>query len=498
MKPKRKRLKPYTIKDVTIVEDAKVRKVIAAAALGNAMEWFDFGVYGYLVTALGKVFFPDISPAVQLVATLGTLSVPFIMRPLGGLVFGHFGDKYGRHSVLAATIVIMSISTFSIGLIPSFATIGVWAPILLLICKMAQGFSVGGEYTGASIFIAEYSPDRRRGFWGSFLDFGAILGFIAGAAVVELITLYLGQASVEAWGWRIPFYMSLPLGLVGILFRNELEETPDFQQHANSEAKSGKSEEPTKVGFAEIITKYWRALLMCIGMVITTMIATHLMLTYMPSYLTGTLGYSAGSGVLIMMVAMIGMLFIQPAVGWLSDTIGRKPFFYAGSLGLIFLSVPAFWGLASGSAWSVFGALLSFAVIMNCFTGVLGSTIPALFPTAVRYSALASAFNIAVVVAGLSPTAMAGLVSWTGDKMMPAYYMSAVGLVGLVTAFFMRETANKPLRGSKPMASDLEEAREILLEHFDTIEEKIEAIDEEMENLAKRRKRLVDQHPHVD
>ena len=170
---KRKKVKPITLRDVTIIDDGKLRKAITAASLGNAMEWFDFGVYGFVAYALGKVFFPGADPSVQMVAALATFSVPFLIRPLGGLFFGMLGDKYGRQKILAITIVIMSISTFCIGLIPSYDTIGIWAPILLLICKMAQGFSVGGEYTGASIFVAEYSPDRKRGFMGSWLDFGS-------------------------------------------------------------------------------------------------------------------------------------------------------------------------------------------------------------------------------------------------------------------------------------------------------------------------------------
>ncbi len=170
------------------------------------MEWFDFGVYGFVAYALGKVFFPGADPSLQMIAALGTFSVPFLIRPLGGLFFGMLGDKYGRQKIPAITIVIMSISTFCIGLIPSYATIGIWAPILLLICKMAQGFSVGGEYTGASIFVAEYSPDRKRGFMGSWLDFGSIAGFVMGAGVVVLISTVVGEENFLDWGWRIPFF----------------------------------------------------------------------------------------------------------------------------------------------------------------------------------------------------------------------------------------------------------------------------------------------------
>ena len=217
---KRKKVKPITLRDVTIIDDSKLKKAITAASLGNAMELFDFGVYGFVAYALGKVFFPDANPSVQMIAALGTFSVPFLIRPLGGLFFGMLGDKYGRQKILAITIVIMSISTFCIGLIPSYATIGIWAPILLLLCKMAQGFSVGGEYTGASIFVAEYSPDRKRGFMGSWLDFGSIAGFVMGAGVVVLISSVVGEENFLDWGWRIPFFLALPLGIIGLYLRH--------------------------------------------------------------------------------------------------------------------------------------------------------------------------------------------------------------------------------------------------------------------------------------
>ena len=172
---------PLNINDITIIDDSKLKKAIIAAALGNAMEWFDFGVYGFLAYVLGQVFFPNASPNVQVVAALATFSVPFLVRPLGGLVFGILGDKFGRQKVLSVTIIIMSLSTFCIGMIPSYASIGITAPVLLLLAKLAQGFSIGGEYSGAAIFVAEYSPDRKRGFMGSWLDFGSIAGFLVGA-----------------------------------------------------------------------------------------------------------------------------------------------------------------------------------------------------------------------------------------------------------------------------------------------------------------------------
>ncbi|WP_437610522.1 glycine betaine/L-proline transporter ProP [Erwinia sp. V71] len=500
MKLRRKRVKPIQLDDVTIIDDARLRKAITAASLGNAMEWFDFGVYGFVAYALGKVFFPGADPGVQMIAALATFSVPFLIRPLGGVFFGALGDKYGRQKILAITIVIMSLSTFAIGLIPSYESIGIWAPILLLLAKMAQGFSVGGEYTGASIFVAEYSPDRKRGFMGSWLDFGSIAGFVLGAGVVVLISTIIGEQKFLEWGWRIPFFLALPLGIIGLYLRHALEETPAFQQHVDKLEQGDRDglREGPKVSFKEIATKHWKSLLSCIGLVIATNVTYYMLLTYMPSYLSHNLHYSEDHGVLIIIAIMIGMLFVQPVMGLLSDRFGRRPFVICGSLALIIFAIPCFMLINSDVIGLIFAGLLILAVILNSFTGVMASTLPAMFPTHIRYSALASAFNISVLVAGLTPTATAWLVETSGDLYMPAYYLMVVALIGLITGFTMKETANKPLRGATPAASDLAEAKEILQEHHDNIEQKIEDITAEIAELEEKRKHLINQHPRIN
>ncbi|QJI36657.1 glycine betaine/L-proline transporter ProP [Pseudomonas sp. ADAK13] len=500
MKSRKKTVNPIGLDDITIVDDAKMRKAITAAALGNAMEWFDFGVYGFVAYVLGKVFFPEASPSVQMIAALATFSVPFLIRPLGGLFFGRLGDKYGRQKVLAATIVIMSLSTFAIGLIPSYDSIGIWAPILLLLAKMAQGFSVGGEYTGASIFVAEYAPDRKRGFLGSWLDFGSIAGFVLGAGVVVLISAVIGEEAFQSWGWRLPFFLALPLGMIGLYLRHALEETPAFQQHVEQLEqgdREGLAGGP-KVSFKEVATKHWRGLMTCVGVVVVTNVTYYMLLTYMPSYLSHNLHYSENHGVLIIIAIMVGMLFVQPMIGFVSDKIGRKPFILFGSIALFFLAIPAFMLINSGKLGLIFSGLLIIAVVLNFFIGVMASTLPAMFPTHIRYSALASAFNISILVAGLTPTAMAWLVETTNNLYMPAYYLMVFAVLGLFTALTMKETANKPLRGAAPAASDIEEAKELLQEHEDNIEQKIEDIDAQIAELEAKRENLVQQHPRIN
>jgi MFS transporter, MHS family, proline/betaine transporter len=499
MKLRRKRIKPIGIEDVTIIDDTRLRKAITAASLGNALEWFDFGVYGFVAYALGQVFFPSATPGIQMIAALATFSVPFLIRPLGGIFFGMLGDKYGRQKILAITIIIMSISTFCIGLIPSYASIGIWAPILLLLAKMAQGFSVGGEYTGASIFVAEYSPDRKRGFMGSWLDFGSIVGFVLGAGIVVLISSIVGEARFMEWGWRIPFFIALPLGVLGLYLRHALEETPAFQQHVDKLEQGDRQglQDGPQVSFRDIASKHWKSLLACIGLVISTNVTYYMLLTYMPSYLSHNLHYSEDHGVLIIIAIMLGMLFVQPVMGMLSDRFGRRPFVIIGSIALLLLAYPSFLLINSGQLSLIFAGLLMLAVILNCFTGVMASSLPAMFPTHIRYSALASAFNISILVAGLTPTAAAWLVEYTTNLMMPAYYLMVIAIIGLITGIYMQETANKPLRGATPAASDLDEAREILQEHHDGIEQRIEDIDAEISRLEIKRRQLVDQHPDI-
>lgn len=500
-------VRPLHIDDITVIDDSKLKKAVTAAALGNAMEWFDFGVYGFVAFALGKVFFPDASPAVQTIAALGTFSVPFLVRPLGGVFFGVMGDRFGRQKVLSLTIIIMAISTFCIGLIPAYASIGLWAPILLLLCKLAQGFSVGGEYTGAAIFVAEYAPDRRRGFLGSWLDFGSIAGFVLGAGLVVLLQTILGEKSFLEWGWRIPFFVAGPLGLLGLYLRHAAEETPAFTQQLEKMEKEDRDaikERPT-VSFREIFIKYRKALLVCIGMVLVTNITYYMLLTYMPTYLSSSLGYPENHGVLIIVVVMIGMLFVQPVVGFFSDKVGRKPFLLTGSLGLLVFSIPAYQLVGSDNIGLIFLGLLLIAVFLNCLTGVMASTLPALFPTRIRYSALASSFNVAIIIAGLTPTVAAWLVEVTDNLMLPAFYLMVASIIGLVTSLYLPETANRPLRGDTPNASNPREARALLQQAYDHIEQTVQEIDEEIEALGaqidvlkQRRQRLTDRHPDLE
>ncbi|MFE7432645.1 glycine betaine/L-proline transporter ProP [Streptomyces tendae] len=430
----------------TATDPALVRRAVKAAALGNAMEWFDFGVYSYIAVTLGKVFFPSGNPTAQLLSTFGAFAAAFLVRPLGGMVFGPLGDRVGRQKVLAVTMIMMAAGTFAIGLIPSYATIGVWAPVLLLAARLVQGFSTGGEYAGASTFIAEYAPDRRRGFLGSWLEFGTLAGYIGGAGLVTLMTALLSDGDLMSWGWRIPFLIAGPMGIVGLYLRMRLEETPAFA----AEVAKAETARP-KVPLREMVTGQWRALLLCVGLVLVFNVTDYMLLSYMPSYLTSELEYDETHGLLVVLGVMALMMVVQPFAGALTDRVGRRPVIAAGCAGFLLLSVPALLLIREGSLLAVALGMGALGMLLVCFTASMPSALPALFPTRVRYGSLSIGFNVSVsLFGGTTPLVVTALIGATGDMMMPAYYMMAAAVVGGVAVWFMTESAGRPLPGSAP------------------------------------------------
>jgi MHS family proline/betaine transporter-like MFS transporter len=432
--------------DATVTDPALVRRAVKAAALGNAMEWFDFGVYSYVAVTLGKVFFPSGNPTAQLLSTFGAFAAAFLVRPLGGMVFGPLGDRVGRQKVLAFTMIMMAVGTFAIGLIPSYATIGVGAPLLLLAARLVQGFSTGGEYAGASTFIAEYAPDRRRGFLGSWLEFGTLAGYVGGAGLVTLMTALLSSEQLTSWGWRIPFLIAGPMGVIGLYLRTRLEETPAFAAEAEK-AEAGRPRVPLR----EMIAGQWKALLLCVGLVLVFNVTDYMLLSYMPSYLTSELKYDETHGLLVVLGVMALMMIVQPFAGALTDRVGRRPVIAAGCAGFLLLSVPALLLIRQGSLAAVALGMGALGLLLVCFTASMPSALPALFPTRVRYGSLSIGFNVSVsLFGGTTPLVVTALIGATGNLMMPAYYMMAASLIGGAAVWFMAESARRPLPGSAP------------------------------------------------
>ncbi|MFJ8200929.1 glycine betaine/L-proline transporter ProP [Streptomyces sp. NPDC096152] len=465
---KRRRNPPLRRTDITVTDAKAVKRAVKAASLGNAMEWFDFGIYSYLAVTIGHVFFPSGNGTVQLLSSFATFAVSFLVRPIGGMVFGPMGDRIGRKRVLALTMIMMAVGTFAIGLIPSYAVIGFWAPVLLILFRLVQGFSTGGEYGGASTFIAEYAPDRRRGFFGSFLELGTLAGYVGAAGLVTVLTALLGDGGMESWGWRVPFLVAGPIGLIGLYLRLKLDETPAFQRledgsvHRASEAAST-VETSAKGDLAKIFREYWPTLVLCVCLVAAYNITDYMLLSYMPTYLSDEMGYSETHGLLILIGTMVVLMLLINVVGNLSDRVGRKPLLMVGMLGFLFLSIPAFLLVKQGSLIAVSAGMLMLGLSLVCMLGTMSAALPALFPTQVRYGSLSIGYNLSTsLFGGTTPLVITALISATGSELMPAYYAMAAALVGVVAVACMKETARRPLAGSPPAVSTPEEAARLV------------------------------------
>ncbi|MDQ6752142.1 MAG: MFS transporter [Actinomycetota bacterium] len=468
---------------VNVVDQAMLRKAVGGTIVGNTMEWYDVGVFGYLITTLGPVFLPEADKSVQILFLLGTFAATFIARPLGGVFFGWLGDKIGRQQVLAMTLIVMAASTFAVGLLPGYVAIGVWSAVLLVVMKLIQGFSTGGEYAGATTFVSEHAADKRRGFFASFLDMGSYIGFAAGAALVSVLQLILGQPTMEQWGWRVPFLLAGPLGLIAVYFRLKIEESPAFQASLDAQEAAGEAL-PSGLGVADetdassagagaaaatakgpvgIVRAYWRQIVLAMILVAAANTVGYALTSYMPTYLTSAKGYDELHGTLLTIPVLVVMAACIPLTGRLSDRIGRRPVLWIGAISTVVLSIPAFLLIGVGQIWSTFLGLALVAFPVTFYVANLASSLPALFPTASRYGAMGIAYNFAVAIfGGTTPFIIAALIAATGNDMMPAYYLMATSIIGAIGIYFLKESARWHLPGSMPSVESEAEAHALV------------------------------------
>ncbi|KJL29266.1 MFS transporter [Microbacterium oxydans] len=453
-----------TVEDVTVVDRPMLRRAVAGTVVGNLMEWYDIGVYGYLAVIIGRAFLPDASAGAQSLFSLGVFAVTFVARPLGGIVLGQLGDRMGRQRVLAFTLIMMAAATFLIGVLPDFSVIGIWAPILLIVLKLAQGFSTGGEYAGATTFITEYAPDRRRGFYASLLDLGSYMGFAIGAAFVSILQLTLSAEVMQGFAWRIPFLVALPLGLIAIYFRLKIEDTPAFQEAQDAAARaSDEAQADAPKGVLALIRAYWRELLTAFVLVAAANTVGYALTSYMPTYLTGTLGYDEVHGTLLTLPVLVAMALCIPLTGRLSDRIGRRKVLFIGSISAIVLAVPAFLFMMHGEIWSTVLGLVLLAFPVTFYVANLASSLPALFPTSSRYGGMGISYNLAVALfAGTAPVVMEALVQLTGSSLAPAFYVIGTSIAGFIAVVVLKESARRPLPGAMPSVQTEEEAVELV------------------------------------
>ncbi|WP_416411548.1 MFS transporter [Pantoea sp. App145] len=425
-----------------MARDGNLTRAVTGVTLGNMVEWFDFAIYSSMAMTMAKVFFPTTNSYNELIAIYAAFAAGFVIRPLGGFLFGPIGDKYGRRTALVASISLMSVATLCIALIPGYHSIGIAAPILLVLMRMLQGLSTGGEYGGSCIFIAEHSPDKRRTFFTSWLEFGNISGFLVGGIIVNVISNALGDATMVVWGWRVPFVIAGLLGIVALFIRLRVDETPVFRAMQAGKARA-EAHAPARW---TLFLKEWPQLLRCAGLVATFNINYYIVLGYIPSYLVSFMGKSAEFSARLSLIATLALLLFIPLFGMLGDRVGRKRMLITGCVLIILSAVPVFWAIQSHGLSAIVMGMAVLILGMLFFEGTIPATLTSLFGTTVRYSCFAISYNLSVsVLGGTAPLVNTWLIEKTGITLIPAYYLMGGAILGLLALWKMQDRTGQAL-----------------------------------------------------
>ena len=416
-----------------------LRRVIASCMIGNALEWYDFALYGYFATIIGKLFFPSTSVFASLMATFGVFAAGFIMRPLGGIIFGHIGDKIGRKDALLWSIYLMALPTTLIGLLPTYDQIGVMAPVLLTVIRLAQGLSMGGEFTGSMVFVVEHAPDDRRGFFGSWVVFSLVIGILVGSSIATLTCYLLTEDQLHSWGWRVPFLLSVLGGFVGAFMRRAVDEPEQF--------KNAKKQHKTD---ATPLKNIWQHHLKGIGLVmmidLTLAIGFYIIVTFIPNYMSALLGWGKSESLLITTLSMLAMGITIPICGWISDRVGRKPVLLTGAILFIFGGYPLFEVLEMSGLTHALLAQIGLAAIMGVYFAPIPATLLELFPTEVRYSALSIGHSLSMAIfGGSAPLVSTWLIHVSDNYSSPAIYLAIAGVISFVFIWKMKEHSHDHL-----------------------------------------------------
>ncbi len=419
---------------------ARSRQAVVAGVIGNTLEWFDFAVYGYFVTTLSKLFFPSSDPIASLLAAYAAFGVGFFMRPVGSIVFGVYGDRYGRRRALSAVIFLMALSTLAIGLLPTYDQVGVAAPILLVVARLVQGLSAGGEWGGSTAYIVEYAPEGRRGFVGSWQQVSVGGGFLLGSLSGTVLSFALSPEALTSWGWRLPFLLGIVVGGVGAYLRWRLPDTPKYTQ----------IEEHHEVAHAplkEAVTTHLPETATAFGITLHNTAAYYISLLYMTGYFINVAKLPQPTAQLIGTICLAIFVALIPFTGRLSDRIGRRPLLMASCIGYAVLSYPLFVLGSSGSAPFAFVAQFVMIFFQSLYAGPCPAAYAELFPTRVRYTALSVGYNLAVALfGGFAPFIATWLIRETGNPLAPAFYVIAAAVITFVILTRIRETAFEPLK----------------------------------------------------
>lgn len=417
-------------------------RTVLAGVIGNVLEWYDFALFGFLTPVISPLFFPSENRLASLLDTYGVFALGFLMRPVGGVLFGHIGDRLGRKKALEWSVILMALPTTAVGLLPTYAQVGLLAPVLLTLIRMLQGISVGGEFIGSISFLGEQSAVKRRGFLGSWATSSAGLGNLLGSGTAALVVTLVPADDLASWGWRVPFLCGIAVGGVGLWLRLGINESPVFQ-------KVAAEGEVVRAPVLLALRRDRRAILITAGLTLMLSVGFYLPWIWLPTWLSRIIPdrLPLSEALTINTVAMSVMLALGPLFGALSDRLGRRPLILAGCAALTVLAYPLFLLLATGREGADLQAQLAIALFAAMVSGVAPAAYVELFPTETRYSGIALGYNgTQAVLGGTTPFLATWLVQFTGNVMAPAFLFLAAALLCGLAALCMTERAGEALK----------------------------------------------------
>ncbi|MFJ8063274.1 MFS transporter [Psychrobacillus sp. NPDC096426] len=417
-------------------------RALFASAIGSAIEWYDFFLYGTMSALVFQtLFFPNNDPYVSLMLSYASFGLAFLVRPIGGVLFSHIGDRIGRKKTLIITLSIMGGSTVLMGLLPNYNTVGIWAPILLILLRLLQGLSLGGEWGGGLLLAVEYAPKNKRGFYGSIPQIGAMIGLSLASLSASLLTNLLSEEAFLSYGWRIPFLLSIVLVLTGLWIRKGIGETPSFQKVVSSG-------ETVKVPLFETLTKHWRAVLTTIGAKFIETSTFFIFATFTISYAVDTVGYDRQTALNGILYAALLAIPVMMIVGSISDRIGRKKMFIAGIISMFLYAIPYFWILSFKTPFALtIAIIIGFAIIWPMYGAILGTLFAESFSANVRYTGVSLGYQVgAALVGGPAPLiATALLVKYNNNYIPIAIFIMLAAVVSLIAILCTREKKGRDL-----------------------------------------------------